>query len=215
MRLFLLSPAYGGGKRARMLLEPKSAFATAQSLSAGRLTLGEAFTFMSGLYFRGKLAYGAAFGESYVITPTRGLLPPDTIVTPAILREFAAVDIDAGERRYRRPLERDARTIEARLAGADRVVLLGSIATSKYLEVLEATFGARLDFPPSFIGRGDMSRGGLLLRSARAGVELEYAPLTSATKRTGARPPKLPPTASASSGTRRTAPDTSRPSHRG
>ena len=86
MRLFLLSPAYGGGKRARMLLQPKSAFAAAQSLAAGRLTLGEAFTFMSGLYFRGKLAYGAAFGESYVITPTRGLLPPETRVTPALLR---------------------------------------------------------------------------------------------------------------------------------
>ena len=191
MRLFLLSPAYGGGKRARMLLQPKSAFAAAQSLAAGRLTLGEAFTFMSGLYFRGKLAYGAAFGESYVITPTRGLLPPETRVTPALLREFAAVDIDAGERRYRRPLERDARTIEARLAAGDRVVLLGSIATSKYLEVLEGAFGARLDFPPSFIGRGDMSRGGLLLRSARAGVERVYARLTSATKRTGVRPPTL------------------------
>ena len=192
MRLFLLSPAYGGGKRARMLLEPRSAFATAQALADGRLTLGEAFTFMSGLYFRGKLAYGSAFGESYVITPTRGLLPPQTIVSALMLREFAAVDIDAGERRYRRPLERDARTLGARLGGVDQVVLLGSIATLKYLEVLESAFGARLHFPPAFIGRGDMSRGGLLLRSARAGTELDYAPLTSATKRTGARPPRLP-----------------------
>jgi hypothetical protein len=192
MRLFLLSPAYGGGKRARMLLEPKSVFATAQTLAAGRLTLGEAYTFMSGLYFRGKLAYGAAFGESHVITPTRGLIPPDTIVTTPMLREFAAVDIDAGEGRYRRPLERDALAIAGRLADGDRVVLLGSIASSKYVEILEAVFGPHLHFPPAFIGRGDMSRGGLLLRSARAGVELDYAPLSLSTKRTGARPPRLP-----------------------
>jgi hypothetical protein len=192
MRLFLLSPAYGGGKRARMLLEPRSAFATAQALAAGRLTLGEAYTFMSGLYFRGKLAYGAAFGESYVITPTRGLIPPETIVTAPMLREFAAVDIDAGEGRYRRPLERDALAIAGRLADGDQVVLLGSIASSKYVEILEAVFGSHLHFPPSFIGRGDMSRGGLLLRSARAGVELDYAPLSRATKRTGVRPPRLP-----------------------
>jgi hypothetical protein len=183
MRLFLLSPAYGGGTRARMLLEPKSVFATAQTLAAGRLTLGEAYTFMSGLYFRGKLAYGAAFGESYVITPTRGLIPPDTIVTAPMLR---------GEGRYRRPLERDALAIAGRLADGDRVVLLGSIASSKYVEVLEAVFGPHLHFPPAFIGRGDMSRGGLLLRSARAGVELDYAPLSLSTKRTGARPPRLP-----------------------
>lgn len=192
MRLFLLSPAYGGGKRARMLLEPRSAFATAGMLAAGRLTLGEAYSFMSGLYFRGKLAYGAAFGESYVITPTRGLIPPDTIVTAPMLREFAAVDIDAGEGRYRRPLERDAMALAARLADGDQVVLLGSIASSKYVAILEAVFGPHLHFPPSFIGRGDMSRGGLLLRSARSGVELEYAPLRLATKRTGARPPRLP-----------------------
>jgi hypothetical protein len=192
VRVFLLSPAYGGGKRARILLEPKSAFATAQMLAAGHLTLGAAFTFMSGLYFRGKLAYGVAFGDSYVITPTRGLLPPQTIVTARMLREFAAVDIDAGERRYRAPLQRDAQIIAERMSAGDQVVLLGSIASTKYVEVLEAAFGPTLHFPPSFIGRGDMSRGGLLLRSARAGVELEYAPLTLATRRTGTRPPKLP-----------------------
>lgn len=196
MRLFLLSPAYGGGKRARMLVEPRSAFAAAQALADGRLTLGEAYTFMSGLYFRGKLAYALAFGESYVITPTRGLLPPQTLVTVDVLREFAALDIDADEPRYRAPLERDARAIAGRLAGRDQIVLLGSVASTKYVGILEAVFGPRLHFPPAFIGRGDMSRGGLLLRSARAGVELEYAPLTVATKRTGTRPPKL------SSGTR-------------
>jgi hypothetical protein len=43
-----------------------------------------------------------------------------------------------------------------------------------------------------FIGRGDMSRGGLLLRAARAGSELPYPPVQG-TPRRGARAPRLPP----------------------
>jgi len=38
-----------------------------------------------------------------------------------------------------------------------------------------------------------MSRGGLLLRHAASGVELEYAPLEAHTNRHGPRPPKLDP----------------------
>jgi len=52
-------------------------------------------------------------------------------------------------------------------------------------------FGHRLLFPEDFAGRGDMSRGGLLLRSVRAGEPLRYPPVGEAT-RPGARPPKLP-----------------------
>ena len=63
------------------------------------------------------------------------------------------------------------------------MVLLGSIATKKYSEVLLAVFGESLRFPPLFVGRGDMSRGGLLLRAARAGVELDYAPIDGARRR--------------------------------
>jgi len=37
-----------------------------------------------------------------------------------------------------------------------------------------------------------MSRGGLLLRRAAEGVELEYGPVVGAVLH-GARPPKLPP----------------------
>ena len=44
----------------------------------------------------------------------------------------------------------------------------------------------------TFVGRGDMSRGGLLLRHARSGVELDYLPLRGATRH-GARPPRLLP----------------------
>jgi hypothetical protein len=73
-------------------------------------------------------------------------------------------------------------------------VLLGSVASPKYVTILTGIFGARLQFPIAFVGRGDMSRGGLLLRHAREGVELEYVPVLGATLH-GARPAKLPPLA--------------------
>ena len=196
-RVFLLSPAHCGGRRAAMLLKPGAASVPAERLRAGTLTLGEAFSFMSALYFRGKLAYARAFThepdtDSFVITPTRGLQRPDTLVSASLLHEFAGTDIAAGDERYREPLERDLAVLTARLAPAARVILLGSIATSKYVDVLVPALGAHLHYPPSFIGRGDMSRGGLLLRSAESGVELDYAPLVPTAVRRGPRPPKLP-----------------------
>lgn len=193
--VFLLSPAYCGGRRAKSIVNPKATHAVAARLQAGTLTLADAFTFCSGLYFRGKIAYARAFApdRTFVITPTRGLQPPDVIVTAALIREFAAVDIREDDARYRKPLERDLEALAGRIGPDGRFVLLGSIATGKYVEVLTRQLGARLHFPPSFIGRGDMSRGGLLLRQAASGVELEYAILDPAVKRTGARPPKLDP----------------------
>ncbi len=193
--VFLLSPAYCGGRRAKSMLSTKATHAVAGRLRAGTLTLAEAFAYCSGLYFRGKIAYARAFapGETFVITPTRGLLPPDVVVNAELIREFAAVDISEDDARYRKPLERDLQALVERLGRDARIVLLGSIATGKYVEVLSARLGAQLHCPPSFIGRGDMSRGGLLLRHAASGAELEYEVLDPAAKRTGARPPKLDP----------------------
>ena len=163
-------------------------------LRAGTLTLGEAFSFMSGLYFRGKLAYAARFGAAaLVITPTRGLQPPDLCVSPELLQEFAAVDVHSDDERYRQPLERSARRVARKVPRDTRVVLLGSIATGKYVDVLKSIFGARLCYPSDFVGRGDMSRGGLMLRCAASGLELDYTPLTANAPRHGARPPKLEP----------------------
>jgi hypothetical protein len=196
---FLLSPAHCGGRRATALLRDRATSPLAARLRLGTLSLGEAFSFVSGLYFRGKLTYARAFAErdhsiaTYVITPTRGLLSPDTLVSDELIREFAGHDIAAGGARFREPLERDAAALDARLAAAARVVLLGSIATTKYLEVLAPAFGPRLHYPIDFVGRGDMSRGGLLLRSAAAGVELEYAPFDATAPRRGPRPPRLGP----------------------
>jgi hypothetical protein len=199
--VFLLSPAYCGGRRAAILLKPGSMVALAQRLQAGTLTLGEAFSFMSGLYFRGKLTYATAFARPAragdigvgIITPTRGLQPPDTLVSVERIREFASVDVSEHDARYRAPLERDLAALARQLPETARVVLLGSVATGKYVEILAAGLGARLHYPPAFIGRGDMSRGGLLLRSAAAGTELEYAALDPGARRRGARPPKLGP----------------------
>jgi hypothetical protein len=198
--VFLLSPAHCGGRRAALLLRPGAASPLAGRLRDGTLSLGEAFSFMSSLYFRGKLAYANRFARqevdgpaTFVITPTRGLLPPETPVSVALIEEFASTDIASGGQRYLAPLERDAAALSARLGSDGRAVLLGSIATNKYVDVLAPPLGARLVYPPSFVGRGDMSRGGLLLRAAEAGIELEYAPLDRSASRHGARPPKLAP----------------------
>jgi hypothetical protein len=194
--IFLLSPAYCAGRRASILLRPGSPLAIAGRLNAGTLSLGEAFSFMSGLYFRGKITYARAFAEAdatLIITPTRGLQSPDIAVTADLIHEFASVDISLDDARYREPLERDLAALAERMPPDARVVLLGSVATGKYVDVLVRWLGVRLHFPPSFIGRGDMSRGGLLLRHAASGVELDYATLEPAAKRRGQRPPKLDP----------------------
>lgn len=159
------------------------------------------FQFLSGLYFRGKLAYARAFARPprppssgvFVITAGSGLREADTPITADALRAFAGVDIDAANEAYRVPLERTARSLSDEAGEDVDVVLLGSIASGKYVDVLGEIFGERLLFPPSFVGRGDMSRGGLMLRAAASGEELEYVPVSGAVRR-GSRPPKLDPT---------------------
>ena len=53
-------------------------------------------------------------------------------------------------------------------------------------------FGDRLRFPVDFVGRGDMSRGGLMLRCAVDRRELPYIAVAGAIVN-GKRPPKLAP----------------------
>jgi hypothetical protein len=203
-RIFLLSPANCGGRRAQQVLSPRAGFALAEQLRSERgAPLGELFSFVSGLYFRGKLAYarrfaappdaGAVVGSGIqVITPNAGLRDADTLVTRAAVQAFAGSDVHPANVTYRRPLERSARSLDRDLGTDCDVVLLGSIASPKYVDVLLEIFGERLLFPVDFVGRGDMSRGGLLLRRAAEGTELPYAPVAGAVLR-GARPPKLPP----------------------
>jgi hypothetical protein len=196
--VFLLSPARCDGERAKLLFNPHAEFALARALREDTgAELGEVFSFLSGLYFRGKLAYAHAFATpargvhgALVITTDRGLMAPETRVTIADLHSFACVDIAAGEARYLEPLRRDVTALATRLRRADTVVLLGSIATGKYVDVLLELLGERLLFPADFVGRGDMSRGGLMLRCAREGRELAYIPVAGAVRH-GSRPPKL------------------------
>jgi hypothetical protein len=198
--VFVLSPARCDGERAQMMLSPRAGFPLARRLrEPAGAPLGEVMSFLSGLYFRGKLAYADAFARPpadapgvLVITSGCGLQPPSTPLTVAALREAAGVDIDAGNPRYREPLESSATALAARLSPGDEIVLLGSIASAKYVDVLTGIFGDRLLFPLDFVGRGDMSRGGLLLRCVRAGLELTYGPVQGAV-RTGVRPPRLAP----------------------
>jgi hypothetical protein len=191
-RVFLLSPARCDGIRMGLLTRRAASFPLARALrSAEGASLGEVFSFASGLYFRGKAAYTRAFGRGLVITPGAGLLDLDRPVGTKELRAWARVRVDLADRRYRLPLERDVRALAARLPASGQVVLLGSIASDKYVELLLELLGARLLFPVDFVGRGDMSRGGLMLRAARSGTELRYRPVQGAVRR-GARPPRLP-----------------------
>jgi hypothetical protein len=217
--VFLLSPANCSGTRAKQALSPRARFALADALrSPTGAPLGDVFAFISGLYFRGKLAYACRFANPpepgdagdfdcsnnsdnfnsirgrgvLVITPNAGLRSPDTRVTHAAVRAFASHDIDASNETYRRPLEAGAKALLADIGDDCNVVLLGSIASPKYVDVLIGIFGDRLLFPAEFVGRGDMSRGGLLLRHAEAGVELAYAAVAGATLH-GKRPPRLAP----------------------
>jgi hypothetical protein len=183
-----------------LVLSPRATFDLARAVQSGEgAPLGEVFRFASGLYFRGKLAYAAAFAApprgvpgALVMAPGAGLVDPGRRIQAADLRALAAVPVDAREPRFRAPLERDARALSERLGRRGEAVLLGSVASPKYVEPLLAILGERLLFPVDFVGRGDMSRGGLMLRAARAGVELAYVPVAGALRH-GPRPPRLPP----------------------
>src|SRR3954454_810217 len=204
-RGFLLSPANCSGLRAKMVLSDRAQFDLAVRLRAGSgVAIGEVFAFVSGLYFKGKLAYALEFARppepgmelvgsgALVITPTAGLRPAETAVTADAIRAFAGVDIAANDPRYRGPLLASARALADEIGPDCDVVLLGSIASAKYVDVLTEVFGARLRFPIDFVGRGGMSRGAVLLRSVGAGEELPYAAVQGAVRH-GPRPPKLTP----------------------
>jgi hypothetical protein len=204
-RVFLLSPANCGGVRARLAMSPAAQFALARQLrTSGGAPLGEVFSFVSGLYFRGKLAYARRFaqppdpldpvvaGGVLVITPNAGLRAADSPVGLDAFEAFARASVDLKNPSYREPLEQGARSLLEAVGRDCEVVLLGSIASGKYVDVLQPVFGDRLVFPPAFVGRGDMSRGGLMLRCVLAGVELEYVPIAGAARH-GQRPPRLEP----------------------
>src|ERR1700761_4874909 len=105
-RIFLLSPAYAGGQRARMVMSERAQFDLARKLRTEGATIAEVFTFLSGLYFRGKIAYANAFARVrngapgvLVITPTRGLMDATARIGINDLLEFAEGDVDLADPR--------------------------------------------------------------------------------------------------------------------
>src|SRR6201987_5975119 len=169
-RIFLLSPANARGIRAQLMLREGASFPLALKLRDGCLTLGEAFSFISGLYFRGKLAYARAFAHppaglsgAYVITTNQGFVPVETPVSAEELDSFSRDLIDAQNRNYSDPLVCTALAISAATSGDCPIVLLGSVASGKYTHHLLPIFGELLQFPLEFVGRGDMGRRGPFL----------------------------------------------------
>lgn len=185
--IFLLSPASLNGERARQLLDPRARFTTAQQYrSPEGVPIEEAFSFLSSLYFRGKITYARHFAVppaelpaagALVIAPGFGLVPPDWRITAERMKKLRRTPVDLASAAYCRPLKEHAAVLRDALPADTRVVLLGSIATGKYVDVLAPVFGDRLRFPSTFVGAGDMKRGALLLRAVRADEELEYTTL--------------------------------------
>jgi hypothetical protein len=181
-RIFLLSPANASGIRGQRLLNSDGQSQLAQRLRQSGAPLGEVYQFISSLYFRGKLEYAEKFKNPppgvpgvHIITGA-GLKLPETVIKLEELRRISATPIDAQNSGYRAPLDRDLRQLRDLGGGETDVILLGSIATSKYVTPLLAVFGEQLLFPEIFLGRGDMSRGSLLLKSCSTASPLRYLP---------------------------------------
>lgn len=189
-KIFLLSPASVQGLRAQQLTAPDAGFPTARRYrSPEGVPIEEAFTFCSSLYFRGKIAYSRRFAApppmppgapdigTLVIAPGFGFVLPEWPVTPERMETLRGTPVDLKCRSYTAPMREQAQALREHLPDDTFVVLLGSIATGKYVDLLEPVFGERLLFPTAFVGQGDMRRGALMLRAAREGVELEYSTL--------------------------------------
>lgn len=183
--MFLISPAKLSGKRGQMLFDPRSRFDVAARLrTPAGAPLGEVFSFVSGLYFRGKMAYAERFGRApeglgaaRVMTAGGGLCGPTEPVTLARLDGWRQVVVSENNPHFTAPLVRHVCELADTLGASARFVLLGSVASHKYIAPLHEALGARLLFPTQLAGLGDMSRGSLLLRAARDGVELDYSPV--------------------------------------
>lgn len=203
-RVFLLSPANCNGVRAGWILRPKAPSELARRLRTPEgAPLAEVFSFLSALYFRGKLVYARAFARPPIssagvllITATAGLMPDGALVRLSKLRGFSRVPISVKNRRYRSALLRGVTQLAREIGPNCEVVLLGSIATGKYLDILNQALGDQLRVPAEFVGLGDMSRGALLLRCVKEQRELNYISVAAASercRRTGVAPETVQP----------------------
>jgi hypothetical protein len=182
-RIFLLSPANASGVNGQRLLGPTGESELALRLRRSGAPLGEVYRFISRLYFRGKLDYAEQFKNpprgiaGVQIITGAGLMLPETVVTLSDLRRISSTSIDAKNSQYRLPLDSDLLRLREMVGNQTDIILLGSVATSKYITPITEVFRERLLFPKDFLGRGDMSRGSMLLRCCAQGLELEYLPV--------------------------------------
>src|SRR3989442_11924814 len=148
-RIFLLSPANCAGLRARLVMRREARFDLGRRVrDPGGAPLGEVMTFMSGLYFRGKLAYARAFAAPpdpacpvtrdgvLVIAPGAGLKPAAAAVSLRELTAFARVDVAADNPRYRRPLLAAPRTVAPRIGDDCGLGPLRSTASDRVVQPL-------------------------------------------------------------------------------
>ncbi|HEX6901491.1 MAG TPA: hypothetical protein VF789_17320 [Thermoanaerobaculia bacterium] len=198
-RVFLLSPASLDGVRAAQLTSPRARFGAAlRYRSPEGVPVEEAFTFMSSLYFRGKITYARHFAAPppdlglgtpddgiLVIAPGFGLVPPGWRITPERMKKLRRTPVDLKHRGYCTAMRDHAEQLRE-LAPSSSVILLGSVATGKYVDLLLPVFGDRLLFPREFAGAGDMKRGGMLLRAVREDRELDYVTLDAPRRRSRA-----------------------------
>lgn len=182
-RIFLLSPANASGIRGQRLLAETAKFELALRLRNSGAPIGVIYQFISSLYFRGKLEYARKFQNPpraiagvQIITGS-GLMLPETLITWGEFQGISATSIDAKNADYRRPLDNDLLRLRESVGCEVDVILLGSIASPKYITPIREVFGERLLFPREFVGLGDMSRGSILLRCCAQGSELEYIPV--------------------------------------
>ena len=182
-RIFLLSPANIAGIKGQRLLNPAGQSDLAVRLRRCGAPLGEVYRFISTLYFRGKLDYALRFQNPppgvagvQIITGS-GLMLPETVVTLRELLRISATPIDAKNAHYRLPLDSDLVRLRELVGYETDVILLGSVATPKYITPIREVFGERLLFPRDFLGLGDMSRGSRLLQCCAQGSELAYRPV--------------------------------------
>ena len=181
-RLFLLSPANTSGRRLERLCDPAVTSPWAERVrSAEGLPIADAFCHVSSLYFRGKIAYARRFAvreeEILVIAPGFGLVAPSWPLDVERLQAMRQARVDVLDDAYAVPMREGCVALGADLPRDAEVVLLGSIASGKYLDLLAPAFGDRLRFPGAFVGAGELQRGALLLRAARDGEELRYVGL--------------------------------------
>jgi hypothetical protein len=200
-KVFVISPATAHGPRALSLRRPDSHSTLARQLKEEGVPLGDVFTFLSGLYFRGKLEYARAFahppgdegGGVYIITMTDGLVSPDARISVQDLERYALCP--EGTAAAMSTLEATARAVLKHIGSEGDVILLGSVGTGKYTNLLAPIFGERLLFPRDVLHIGQLARGALFLNRARERRELEYIPVAEiirAGRRASIRPDSAP-----------------------